>query len=115
MPKSSDVVEVIGDSEEEQPQSPKKNGVEDANDKDKAKSDEASAPEDGDGDDEEYEIEAILDAKHGAFPGVCFLFNALKSLVVYCFTRRQNTIGYFVKWKGYGDEHNSWVNQQDAE
>lgn len=23
-------------------------------------------------------------------------------------------LGYLVKWKGYGDEHNSWVSQDDA-
>lgn len=29
-----------------------------------------SEEEEGSGEEEEYEIEAILDAKHGAFPGV---------------------------------------------
>lgn len=23
-------------------------------------------------------------------------------------------MGYFVKWKGYAEEHNSWVDEQDA-
>jgi len=91
MPKSpSKAVEVIADSEEEQP--PKKN----------TKAAEPSSDEAGDAteeggegeDDEEYEIEAILDAKNGAFPG--------------------GKMGYLVKWKGYGDEHNSWVVQEDA-
>ncbi|KAH8104059.1 hypothetical protein BXZ70DRAFT_1052386 [Cristinia sonorae] len=45
-------------------------------------------------DEEEYEIEAILEAKHGAFAG--------------------GKLGYLVKWKGYGDEHNSWVCEDDA-
>ncbi|KAI0924886.1 hypothetical protein AcV7_009595 [Taiwanofungus camphoratus] len=43
---------------------------------------------------EEYEIEAILDAKLGTFP--------------------EGRIGYLVKWKGYGDDQNSWVDEQDA-
>jgi len=42
----------------------------------------------------EYEIEAILGAKRGMFPG--------------------GKIGYLVKWKGYGEEDNSWVNEDDA-
>ncbi|KAG8215063.1 hypothetical protein J3R82DRAFT_8484 [Butyriboletus roseoflavus] len=57
---------------------------------------EETAPE-GDEDDEgeeEYEIEKILDAKKGQFPG--------------------GRMGYFVKWKNYGDEHNSWVDERDA-
>ncbi|KAJ7230494.1 hypothetical protein GGX14DRAFT_410951 [Mycena pura] len=48
----------------------------------------------GSGEEEEYEIEAILDAKKGKFP--------------------KNTLGYFVKWKGYESEHNSWVREEDA-
>jgi hypothetical protein len=73
MPKSNDVTEVVDDSEEEQPQSQKKKNVEDVTDKDKDETNDKSAPEDDDdGDEEEYEIEAILDAKHGTFPGVPF-------------------------------------------
>lgn len=45
-------------------------------------------------DDEEYEIEAILDAKRGPFP--------------------DGRMGYLVKWKGYGEEENSWVDEEDA-
>ncbi|KAJ3555485.1 hypothetical protein NM688_g2549 [Phlebia brevispora] len=51
-----------------------------------------SGGEEGSG--EEYEIEAILNAEHGAFDG--------------------GEIGYFVKWKNYGEEHNSWVKESDA-
>ncbi|KAF8127767.1 hypothetical protein K438DRAFT_1486439, partial [Mycena galopus ATCC 62051] len=59
----------------------------------------SEAPQSGgedeeDGDEEEYEIEAILDAKKGQFG--------------------KNKMGYFVKWKGYGPEHNSWVAEDDA-
>lgn len=51
-------------------------------------------PVEGDEEEEEYEIEAILDAKIDCFPG--------------------NKLGYLVKWKGYSEEHNSWVSQDDA-
>ncbi|PCH44429.1 hypothetical protein WOLCODRAFT_139005 [Wolfiporia cocos MD-104 SS10] len=43
---------------------------------------------------EEYEIERILDAKRGTFP--------------------DGRMGYLVKWRNYGEEHNSWVDEQDA-
>jgi Chromo (CHRromatin Organisation MOdifier) domain len=26
----------------------------------------------------------------------------------------QGRMGYFVKWKGYGKEENSWVDEKDA-
>jgi len=48
--------------------------------------------EEGDG--SEYEIEQVLDAKRGVFP--------------------DGRMGYFVKWKGYGPNENSWVDEQDA-
>ncbi|KAI0048744.1 hypothetical protein FA95DRAFT_1571685 [Auriscalpium vulgare] len=48
----------------------------------------------GEEEEEEFEIEAILDAKLGAF------------------TPGQH--GYLVKWKGFGHEDNSWVAEEDA-
>jgi len=43
---------------------------------------------------EEFEIEAIIEAKRGTFAN--------------------GRYGYLVKWKNYGSEHNSWVDEQDA-
>jgi len=54
----------------------------------------AEAEEEEEEEEEEYEIEKILDAKKGQFSG--------------------GRMGYFVKWKGYGEEHNSWVDEHDA-
>ncbi|PPQ71896.1 hypothetical protein CVT24_006870 [Panaeolus cyanescens] len=51
--------------------------------------------EEGSGDEEEYEIEEVLDAKRGYFP--------------------DGRMGYFVKWKGYDESENSWVDERDAE
>ncbi|KAF8903518.1 hypothetical protein CPB84DRAFT_1902908 [Gymnopilus junonius] len=55
----------------------------------------AKATPSQEGEEEEYEIEEVLDAKRGFFP--------------------DGRMGYFVKWKGYGPEDNSWVDEQDAE
>jgi len=49
----------------------------------------------GEDDGSEYEIEEIMDAKRGAFP--------------------EGRMGYLVKWKGYGEEENSWVDERDTE
>ncbi|KAK0203087.1 hypothetical protein DFS33DRAFT_1344890 [Desarmillaria ectypa] len=50
--------------------------------------------EEEDGEEEEYEIEKIVQAKRGVFP--------------------DGRMGYLVKWRGYADEHNSWVDETDA-
>jgi len=86
-------MEVVQDSEDEQTKS-KKTVVEDAEKPDGDEAADKSAAENDEGDEEEYEIEAILEAKHGTFPG--------------------GRMGYLVKWKGYDDNHNSWVDQEDA-
>jgi hypothetical protein len=66
MPKSSAPVEVVQDSEDEQPTSSKKKNVESTETQDGGEDD----PENEEDDEEEYEIEAILESKHGAFSGV---------------------------------------------
>jgi len=55
---------------------------------------EDDAESEGEDEASEFEIEAVLDAKRGYFP--------------------EGRIGYFVKWKGYGESENSWVDEQDA-
>ncbi|KAM5534625.1 hypothetical protein V8D89_011637 [Ganoderma adspersum] len=87
------------DSESEQPRSAKKSAsaVKNASNN-KGHTEEgvaASGSGSGDEDEEEYEIEIILDARPGAFEG--------------------ERVGYLVKWKGYDEEHNSWVDEKDAE
>ncbi|KAG6907892.1 hypothetical protein DXG01_006999 [Tephrocybe rancida] len=83
-----------GDSEDERPQSKAP-----SNKKNKSAEEEPMEVVDDakDGEEEpeeEYEIEKILDAKRGSFP--------------------EGRMGYFVKWKGYGDDENSWVDENDA-
>ncbi|KAK7466306.1 hypothetical protein VKT23_005033 [Stygiomarasmius scandens] len=48
----------------------------------------------GDEDDEEYEIEEILKHRRNMF--------------------EDGRIGYFCRWKGYGPDQNSWVDEKDA-
>jgi hypothetical protein len=77
------------------------------------------AASDGEGDEEEYEIEGILDAKKGAFPQVMWslsrFFACHTVLGASCYLHiLQGRTGYFVKWKGYGEEENSWVDEKDA-
>lgn len=59
---------------------------------------------------EEYEIEKILDAKRGVFADVrVFLVPQSQ----YIEAEVQGRIGYFVKWKGYDSNENSWVDEHD--
>ncbi|KAF9564226.1 hypothetical protein CPC08DRAFT_705400 [Agrocybe pediades] len=53
-----------------------------------------SEEEDGSDDGTEYEIEEVLNASRKHFP--------------------EGRMGYLVKWKGYGPEENSWVEERDA-
>ncbi|KAI9067986.1 hypothetical protein FKP32DRAFT_1672693 [Trametes sanguinea] len=91
--------DTASDSENEQPRSARKQASSTSKnaskDKGRVEDEDEGSGEDDEEDEEEYEIEAILDAKHGTFP--------------------EGRVGYLVKWKGYGEEHNSWVDEKDAE
>jgi hypothetical protein len=71
---------------------------------------------------EEYEIEAILGARKGAFPQVRSLASRVLLVRSYLASRRvhfplselQGRTGYLVKWKGYDETENSWVDERDA-
>jgi len=78
---------VVSDTDEEMP-----GIVENVKEVVEARSDDEAS--EGDEDASEYEIEAILDAKRGVYP--------------------EGRIGYWVKWKGYPDSENSWVDEIDA-
>ncbi|KAJ7780222.1 hypothetical protein DFH07DRAFT_794237 [Mycena maculata] len=80
------------DHGEEEPKTKKKTSSKVKNESEVEDSEAQSEGEEGD--EEEYEIEAILDAKRGQF--------------------EKGKLGYYVKWKGYSDEHNSWVMEEDA-
>lgn len=69
MPKSNAVMEVVEDSEEDERLATDKI-VEKADNQNGDKAADKDAAENGEEDEEEYEIEAILEAKHGTFPGV---------------------------------------------
>lgn len=74
---------------------------------------EGAPDEEVDEEEEEYEVEAILDAKRGAVTKVSLGITTKKrNSCVH--PNLQGEWGYFVKWRGYGDEHNSWVDQKDA-
>ncbi|KAI0079104.1 hypothetical protein K474DRAFT_1659601 [Panus rudis PR-1116 ss-1] len=55
--------------------------------------DESDVDDGGEEEEEEFEIEKILDHRRGMFEG---------------------RTGYLVKWKGYGHEDNSWVDENDV-
>ncbi|KAG2067763.1 hypothetical protein BDR04DRAFT_1026375 [Suillus decipiens] len=59
-----------------------------------ASENEEASGEEGDNQDEEYEIEEVIESQKGYFGDGKF--------------------GYFVKWKGYPSEDNSWVHEDDA-
>ncbi|KAJ7483206.1 hypothetical protein FB451DRAFT_102059 [Mycena latifolia] len=88
-PASPVASDAASDSSKTKKKSPSKSKKEESEVEDSEQSGEEAGEED-----EEYEIEAILDAKKGHFP--------------------KNKLGYLVKWKGYSDEHNSWVIEEDA-
>lgn len=62
---------------------------------------------------EEFEIEDVIDSQRGYFGDV----RPLSSSSVqnnWMLTRLKGKFGYFVKWKGYPSEDNSWVHEDDA-
>ncbi|PPQ69488.1 hypothetical protein CVT26_002834 [Gymnopilus dilepis] len=63
--------------------------------KSKVKVDQGDPESEGSDGESEYEIEEVLDARRGFFP--------------------EGRMGYYVKWKGYGPEDNSWVDEKDIE
>ena len=72
-----------------------------------------SGPEESEEEDNEvYEIESILDAKRGATGSVRFLRHSFGDACLIISSKAR--IGYLVKWKGYTDEENSWVDERDA-
>ncbi|KAG1743097.1 hypothetical protein EDB19DRAFT_586162 [Suillus lakei] len=98
MPRVTDVV--TSDSDADRPRakqgkgySSKKNRVS-SSDPELASENEEAPGEEGDEQDEEYEIEDVIESQKGYFGDGKF--------------------GYFVKWKGYPSEDNSWVHEDDA-
>ncbi|KAG1817117.1 uncharacterized protein BJ212DRAFT_1350977 [Suillus subaureus] len=73
--------------------SSKKNRVS-SSEPDLASESEEAPGEEGDEQDEEYEIEEVIESQKGYFGDGKF--------------------GYFVKWKGYPSDDNSWVHEDDA-
>lgn len=72
--------------------------------------------EEGGEEESEYEIEAIIDAKRGSFPEVGRHERTICKPTTQDASSlsSQGRMGYFVKWKGYPDSENSWVDEQDA-
>jgi hypothetical protein len=67
----------------------------------------------GEDEEPEYEIEKILKAKMGHLIAVRSIFLP-PSIQIVAYVVFQGQMAYFVKWKGYDDSENSWVNQDDA-
>ncbi|KAL7280336.1 hypothetical protein ACG7TL_005253 [Trametes sanguinea] len=85
-------------------------------DKGRVEGEDEGSEEDEEEDEEEYEIEAILDAKYGTFPEVRLRSPPTPQRQTGRNSRdHKGRVGYLVKWKGYGEEHNSWVDEKDAE
>ncbi|EGN95097.1 hypothetical protein SERLA73DRAFT_77108 [Serpula lacrymans var. lacrymans S7.3] len=101
MPAASDAVTSDGEGDKihagstNKKYSAKKNRRESAGAEEQVE-EQANDEEEGDEEEEEeeFEIEAIIEAKRGTFAN--------------------GRYGYLVKWKNYGPEHNSWVDEQDA-
>ncbi|KAG1776604.1 hypothetical protein EV702DRAFT_1179815 [Suillus placidus] len=98
MPRVTDVM--TSDSDADRPRakqrkeySSKKNRVS-SSEPELASENEEAPGEEGDEQDEEYEIEEVIESQKGYFGDGKF--------------------GYFVKWKGYTSEDNSWVHEDDA-
>ncbi|OAX41028.1 hypothetical protein K503DRAFT_768025 [Rhizopogon vinicolor AM-OR11-026] len=95
MPRAADIVTSDSDTgaprAKQKKYSSKKKGV---SSPEPASESEEAPEEEGDEQEEEYEIEDVLDSQKGYFGDGKF--------------------GYFVKWKGYPSEDNSWVHEDDA-
>lgn len=63
---------------------------------------------------EEFEIEEVLKHNKGQFPEVYIFLPFLNLSNLLWSLAHQGRVGYYVKWKNYGPEHNSWVDEQDA-
>ncbi|TFY72448.1 hypothetical protein EVG20_g555 [Dentipellis fragilis] len=82
------------DSDSEKDVESKKTSAKDPKQQATEEGDDASNAEGSEEEESEYEIESIIDAKRGIFG--------------------KGVIGYFVSWKGFGPEDNSWVKEEDA-
>ncbi|KAG1877364.1 hypothetical protein F4604DRAFT_2005494 [Suillus subluteus] len=98
MPRATDAMTSDSDADmsrakQKKEYSSKKNRVS-SSEPDLASENEESPGEEGDEQEEEYEIEEVMESQKGYFGDGKF--------------------GYFVKWKGYPSEDNSWVHEDDA-
>ncbi|KAG1835798.1 hypothetical protein DFJ58DRAFT_735488 [Suillus subalutaceus] len=98
MPRATDAMTSDSDADmsrakQKKEYSSKKNRVS-SSEPDLASENEEATGEEGDEQEEEYEIEEVMESQKGYFGDGKF--------------------GYFVKWKGYPSEDNSWVHEDDA-